>query len=207
MNMNDKNIKIKKHPGVFPVDIYPEGFYYAEKLKPVCVGKSILEIGTGSGVVSILLTPYVVSITATDTDPKAVENARYNFKNNNVQGEIIASNVFDGLPDSKKFEIIFWNHPFFDSRDTNEFVQSESIATHDIKYKYLKKYIEDGKRYLSSEGRLLLGTSNIANLDAIQEIATKNKYTLKTISEWNDVLTTTSRKKITYLIYELLPNN
>ncbi len=71
----------------------------------------ILDIGTGSGCIAIslkkILDCYVV---ASDISSDALEVARLNAKDNNVDIEFVNSNIFDNIED--KFDVIISNPPY-----------------------------------------------------------------------------------------------
>lgn len=72
---------------------------------------NILEIGTGSGCISIALKKNLdCNITATDISEKALDVAKLNAKNNNVDINFINTNIFDGVND--KFNLIISNPPY-----------------------------------------------------------------------------------------------
>ena len=76
----------------------------------------VLEVGTGSGAVSIAVAKEVtaVDIVATDLDPKALEVARSNAADLGVNSSIrfLASNLLSEIQDSESFDVICSNPPY-----------------------------------------------------------------------------------------------
>ena len=76
----------------------------------------ILELGTGSGAISISLIKKMpnLNITATDISVEAIKCARKNSVKNNVNEKIdfIKSNWFNKLDSSLKYDIIVSNPPY-----------------------------------------------------------------------------------------------
>lgn len=72
----------------------------------------IIEVGTGSGCISIALKKELknVNITATDISKEALEVAINNSKKNNVQIDFINTNIFDNV--SSKYDCIISNPPY-----------------------------------------------------------------------------------------------
>ena len=72
----------------------------------------VLEIGTGSGCISIALKKENnnLDITSTDISKKALKVAKNNAKLNNVDINFINTNIYDGIND--KFDIIISNPPY-----------------------------------------------------------------------------------------------
>lgn len=73
---------------------------------------NVLEIGTGSGCISIALKKENnnLNIVSTDISKKALKVAKNNAKINNVDINFINTNIYDGIND--KFDIIISNPPY-----------------------------------------------------------------------------------------------
>ena len=73
---------------------------------------NVLEVGTGSGCISIALKKENnnLSITSTDISKKALKVAKNNAKENNVSINFINTNIYDGIND--KFDVIISNPPY-----------------------------------------------------------------------------------------------
>ncbi len=72
----------------------------------------VLDIGTGSGCISIALKKQneKINITATDISKKALKVAKHNSKRNNVNINFIHTNLYDGI--NNKFDCIISNPPY-----------------------------------------------------------------------------------------------
>lgn len=72
----------------------------------------ILEIGTGSGCISVAIKKELgnVNITATDISKDSLELAKQNSKENNAKIDFVNTNIFDGI--NKKFDCIISNPPY-----------------------------------------------------------------------------------------------
>ena len=101
----------------------------------------ILEIGTGYySLLSIYLKKkYNYQITATDIEPNAIISSKMNCEKNNINIELITSDLFENIND-KKFDIIFWNLPYY--RDINI---------------YLKPFLNQVGKYLNTNAKIFLG--------------------------------------------------
>jgi release factor glutamine methyltransferase len=78
-------------------------------------GKNFLEIGSGSGLLSLLALKKGAHVTAVDIDAAAVENTRLNFSKNfgsHHKARVLESNVFSGLQ-GEKFDVIVINPPYY----------------------------------------------------------------------------------------------
>ena len=80
-------------------------------------GQSVLEIGTGSGIVAMYASRLTDKITATDINFDACELARKNFEANNIEGiEILFGNMFEPVK-NRKFDVILFNTPYLPTEE------------------------------------------------------------------------------------------
>jgi release factor glutamine methyltransferase len=106
------------HPSFFFSTKYFYSFLDTLDLK----GKKVLEIGCGSGLLSMLAYRKGAIVTAVDIDVNAVDNTRANFKKNFSREEnrmILRSDLFSAVP-SGQFHIILLNPPFYFRRPVNQ---------------------------------------------------------------------------------------
>ena len=80
-------------------------------------GQSVLEIGTGSGIVAMYASRLTDNITVTDINFDACELARKNFEANGIEGiEILFGNLFEPVG-NRKFDVILFNTPYLPTED------------------------------------------------------------------------------------------
>ena len=80
-------------------------------------GQSVLEIGTGSGIVAMYASRLTDKITVTDINFDACELARKNFEANNIENiEILFGNLFEPVK-NRKFDVILFNTPYLPTED------------------------------------------------------------------------------------------
>ena len=80
-------------------------------------GQSVLEIGTGSGIVAMYASRLTDRITVTDINFDACELARRNFEDNGIEGiEILFGNLFEPV-ENRKFDVILFNTPYLPTED------------------------------------------------------------------------------------------
>ena len=121
----------------------------------------ILDIGTGSGAISVSLKasrPHWL-VTASDLSAAAIELARENAKLNQVDISFIQSDVFEAISDS--FDIIVSNPPYISENDKDEvdlnvlasepkmalFADEDGLAIY-------RQIIEGAAKYLTPKGKL-----------------------------------------------------
>jgi release factor glutamine methyltransferase len=111
-----RNIKVKVYPGVF----HP-GFFFSTKIflnylkNQSLEGLKILELGAGSGLISIQLAKQNAIVTASDINPLAIKGLHENFQHNNIHATIVESNLFDKLI-IENFDMIIINPPYYAKR-------------------------------------------------------------------------------------------
>ena len=80
-------------------------------------GQSVLEIGTGSGIVAMYASRLTDSITVTDINLDACMLAENNFRQNGIEGiEILFGNLFEPVK-NRKFDVILFNTPYLPTED------------------------------------------------------------------------------------------
>lgn len=122
----------------------------------------ILDLCTGSGAIAVSLKKYLptAKIFASDISEKALEVAKKNAKNNNVEIEFIKSDMFENI--HEKFDIIVSNPPYIKSEEIEKLskeVQNEpKVALDGGKdgLKFYKIISREIKNYLKENGTLLM---------------------------------------------------
>ena len=93
-----------------------DSYLLAENLE-IKEGQSVLEIGTGSGIVAMYASRLTDRITVTDINFDACELARKNFEANNIENiEILFGNLFEPVK-NRKFDVILFNTPYLPTEE------------------------------------------------------------------------------------------
>lgn len=80
-------------------------------------GQSVLEIGTGSGIVAMYASRLTDNITVTDINFDACELACKNFEDNGIENiEILFGNLFEPVK-NRKFDVILFNTPYLPTEE------------------------------------------------------------------------------------------
>lgn len=195
-------VEICVFPNVFSPAYFTDSKWFAEVVPQIVGRSSFLEIGTGTGIVALFAGLNGAEVIMTDINPDAVENAKYNFKKHGVKLEAYCGDIYEPLPKNKRFDFIFWNHPFNRGDDPNEEVLLKSGF--DFKYEGLEKYISGADAYLNPGGRILLGTGNFALLPEIEKLAGKYNYKMELIKKIEMPLAADSSIDNDYRVYEFV---
>ena len=144
-------------------------------MMPSQKGKRILEIGSGTGILSLFsLFQGSHSVVAVDINPHAVENTKENFKKYNFTNtQVIYSNLFFEV--RGVFDTIIFNAPFFGYK-AKDFLE---LGTYDDNYETLIQFFSQASKFLTKNGEILLGFANTGNNDLVWSLIHKNGYCVK----------------------------
>jgi len=193
-------------PGVYAPLFFSDSEWFTAQLPSIVGQKSLLEIGTGTGIVSVACAMNGARVVATDINPLAVENARINSIAHKLRMPILYGDVYQAIEHHQRFDFIFWAHPFNNwPRPVRNMLLRSGM---DYKYSGLKSFILGAKQHLTRTGKLLLGTGDSADLKAIWSFATTNGYEPPRIIRQVTLPLQEDQARsgqITYFIYEFSP--
>jgi release factor glutamine methyltransferase len=181
-------IKIICHPGVFYPGFIGSTKHFLDYLqKQDLEGKKFLELGSGSGIISLLASRKGAWVTASDINPLAVENTKENAKRNHLVVNVIQSDLFKNIPD-KSFDFIAINPPYY-AVDPKDFKEMAWFCGKE--FEYFENLFPQLKDVYLPSTIILMNLSEHCNLPEIKEIAAKSglefhlKNQEKRIGEWN----------------------
>jgi release factor glutamine methyltransferase len=144
-----------------------DSFLFAENLK-VQKAETVLDMGTGCGILSILTAHKADTVVAVDVNPYAVRCARGNAKLNKVQNKIyyVQGDLFTPLSESFKFDTILFNAPYLPAGE-DETVSwiGRAWAGGSTGRQVIDRFISEAPNHLKQAGRVLLMQSTLANAD------------------------------------------
>ena len=146
---------------------------------------SVLEIGCGTGIVSINLAKRGNQVTAVDINPKAIEATKINSKKNNVELEIIEGNMFSKLK-NRKFDTVVCNPPYLPPTDEyNDPELSLAVEGGPTGTEFTLKLLKEAKNFLQENGSIYIIHSSRMNqfeTEWDQEIIKQEKYFFERLS-------------------------
>ena len=152
-------------------------FLLAENLE-IKEGQSVLEIGTGSGLVSMYASLLSDDVTATDINYNALELAEKNFKLNNINTiKLEFGDLFEPVKD-KKFDVVLFNTPYLPT-------DSDDIINDDLNYafdggldgrKVIDRFINQVSNHLNDKGIVQIIQSSLSDNDRTLDMFDRNGF-------------------------------
>jgi release factor glutamine methyltransferase len=161
---------------VLPSVFYPH-FTYSTKILLQFIeqfdleNKSFLEMGCGTGVISVLASKKGAKVTASDINPVAIENTNLNAKHNNVHITTILSDLFEQIP-QHDFDYILINPPYYPKNPDNV---SENAWLCGENFEYFENLFASISPYFNENSDVLMILSEDCEIERIKQIAGKNK--------------------------------
>jgi release factor glutamine methyltransferase len=188
-------------PNVYAPRFFTDSLWFAQQLSGIVGDKSLLEIGTGTGLIAVTCAQNGARVVATDVNPDAVKNAQLNVARHHLSIPVLEGNLFDPVKPTERFDYIFWAHPFNNWEvPVQDMLQRSGM---DYNYEGLRAYIAGAKHHLTSRGKLLLGTGDSADLTTVTTIAMEHGYRLRLLDQAQMPLEEGGRLLVQYLICEL----
>lgn len=175
-----RGIKLLIPPGIF----HP-GLFFSTKLllnhisNYNLTGKKVLELGAGSGLISIYCKKNGAIVTASDISENAVRNLEINSAGNSSPITIIRSDLFDNIP-VNDFDMIIINPPYFAKDPVNE----SGYAWYCGKdFQYYKKLFSQLGLFSNEKSVILMILSEYCSIAEIIKIAETNNFIFRLDAE------------------------
>jgi len=171
---------------VYPTVFNPKDYYSSVIIAEFISGlinineKLLLDMGCGSGIISIFAASSGAICTAVDKNPESVKCAKHNAVQNKLEDKILTveSNLFFELKENLSFDIITFNPPYYKGEPANDFEMAfkggENLET-------IKVFFENADKYLNDNGIIYLITSSDSNLSLTEEIIKTNNFKFEVV--------------------------
>lgn len=138
-------------------------------------GQTVLEIGTGSGIVAMYASKLTDKVTATDINLDALLLAEKNFKLNGIENiELLSGNLFEPVK-NRKFDVILFNTPYLPTKD-------EDVIDDDLNYafdggvdgrKVIDLFLNELPNHLNDGGKVQLIQSSLSDNEKTLDLLDK----------------------------------
>jgi release factor glutamine methyltransferase len=181
-----KDIVITVSPGVF----HP-GFFFSTRILLDFLDsqdlwcKNFLEVGSGSGIISICAAKKGAHVTALDISKKAVKDTLENSGRNSAKVTVVESDLFTNVPFCE-FDWIVINPPYYPVNPKNEEGYAWNCGR---SHQYFKKLFASIRKFTHADTKVLMILSKVCDLNTIFMIAETNGYQFEKILEkkvWAD---------------------
>ena len=127
--------------------------------------KKTLDMGSGSGFLAILMAQQGAEVLATDINKEAVKTIKLNARNNNIDINVILSNLFKEI--EGKFDFIVFNPPYLPEKTLHRDKQYYGGITG---REVIHRFIENSEKHLKKEGKLFIVFSSITGEKEIEDL-------------------------------------
>ena len=147
-------------PGVFHPKLFKTTKAFGRFLSTQALsGKRVLEMGCGSGLLSLIAARQGGKVTAVDVNPAAVSCTRFNALLNGLECEIdcAESDLFRKVSDRSGFDLIMWSPPFYPRNPSD---MAERAWYSGEGYSVIRDFANSVRQFLNTGGfvYLLLST-------------------------------------------------
>ncbi|MGD6851953.1 MAG: HemK2/MTQ2 family protein methyltransferase [Candidatus Bathyarchaeia archaeon] len=150
-------------------DVYEpaeDSFLFAENLK-IAAGEVVLDLGTGSGILAVLVAKKDNHVVAVDLNPYAVRCAKANAKLNSVEDRIdfLQGDLFSVFQSGAIFDVVLFNAPYLPSEEGEAASWiGRSWAGGADGRQVVDRFIAEVSSYLKPAGKVLLMQSTLTGV-------------------------------------------
>jgi release factor glutamine methyltransferase len=178
-----QGINITVLPGVFHPGIFHSTSLILKYLNEQdLANKKVIEIGSGTGLISIRAAKANASVTATDLSLTAIKNTALNADLNKARIRIIHSDLFTNV-EKTVFDWIIINPPYYDKDPKKD----EELAWYCGKnFEYFQKLFTQLKSFMSPSTEVIMVLTKGCDLKKIFELGNIAEFKFELLKE-NDV--------------------
>jgi len=134
--------------------------------------KKLMEVGCGSGAISIYSAMNGAHVFCCDINPLAVSTTQLNAKKNNVDIQVQLSNLFESMQENE-FDYIINNPPYYPKDPMN---MEENAWYAGKNHEYFRRFFLQSRAKLNKDGVIYMVLSSDCNLTEIKNIASECMY-------------------------------
>jgi release factor glutamine methyltransferase len=135
-------------------------------------GNSLLELGAGTGLISIYAAKQKAFATASDISELSIINIKRNAEANKVEVRIIHSNLFEKIACSK-FDFVVINPPYYKREPKTDDEFAWYCGEHS---EYFVKLFNQLEEYIHEQSKIIMVLSDECDIEEIKSLAKKNEF-------------------------------
>jgi len=171
-----EGITVQINEEVFPPKFTLSTKILLEHIKPLNItNKNFLELGCGSGIVSLFAASKGANVTASDINQVAINELKLAANTNEIPLNVVYSDLFDNLSE-QTFDYIIINPPYYPKAPQND---KERAWFCGADFEYFKKLFAQLPQQLAPNTWMIL--SEDCEIEHIKKIATKNGLSFELI--------------------------
>ncbi len=142
---------------------------YLEKNPHLLLRKRVLEVGSGTGVISAyILQNNPRLLVSLDINPYAARVTKCTFRYNNVDGEILVGDLLTSFSSHTKFDLLIFNPPYLPA---DEYCKNDLL---DMAWcggeggiEILEKFLKQSVQHMHLNSRLIFLVSSLSNYETL----------------------------------------
>ncbi len=139
-------------------------------------GKRVLELGCGSGIISLFVASRGALVTATDINPKAIASLRSTAAEQNLGIDAYLSDLFDDI--SSSFDFIVINPPYF-PRNPGSIEENAWFCGEN--FEYFRKLFYQLKQRSHKKETTFIVLSDDCDISSVSAIASQECFALREV--------------------------
>lgn len=143
-------------------------------------GDSLLDMGSGTGILGIHAAKAGAKVVCADPNPHAVDCTRRNAARNNIRLEVVRSDLFESV--SGLFDVIAFNPPYLPGKQSSTSWIERSWSGGEEGSELTIRFIEDAWRHLLPGGKIYVILSSVGGFMSVLKSA-KARYSSDMLEE------------------------
>ncbi|HEU4454742.1 MAG TPA: methyltransferase [Longimicrobium sp.] len=175
------SLELEVLPGVFP----PQAGYVSlecfEVIKEIPAHR-VLDIGTGCGLYALHFAQRGATVVGVDISQASIQCARHNANKNRVANvDFVLSDLYDGIDETARFDLICANLPFTLEKYTRVVKDSPYHKSLSMKPETLKRFIIESRQWLAPGGKVYFTFGSSGDYELVETCASLASLKLDTV--------------------------
>jgi release factor glutamine methyltransferase len=175
-----------------PPEVFHPGFFFSTRLllkylkQLQLKDKKFLELGCGSGLISVYAAKKGAIVTASDINEVAINFLKKNSKKNDVELELVHSDLFKNIPE-QSFDMIAINPPYYKKQPQSEIDHAWFCGENG---EYFSGLFESLGRYIHQGSEVYMVLFDGCDMEMINTMALQNNFQLICVLTQKNLLET-----------------